>query len=186
MFLLVSRGQDSLTMWPSGGTHFCLIAFAANASLWTHLLILTRGQHLLWLWCSAFLSNLRIFFALKPFGVKQTLSISKKYSFFFGSQIMCFRKVSRQLKKNKKSETHTRAHTGRTSHRNSGSLHTGKNCHKDGLDDHMAGSCTPDWMSYLYQEKRVLRRTQKVLHVLCFCAVEAIFRSIFLWWTYLF
>lgn len=35
-------------------------------------------------WCSAFLSNLRIFFALKPFGVKQTLSISKKYSFFFG------------------------------------------------------------------------------------------------------
>lgn len=118
------------------------------------------------------------FSALKPFGVKHTLSIRKKYSFFItvketvvfeasSAEIMCFRKVSRQVKKKrkKKGETHTRAHTGRTSHRNSGSSHTGKNCHKDGLDDHMAGSCTPDWMNYLDQEKRVLRRTQKVLYV---------------------
>lgn len=94
---------------------------------------------------------------------------------------MCFRKVSRQQQQQrqqkKKGETHTRAHTGRTSHRNSGSLHTGKNCRKDGLDGHMVGSCTPDWTSYLDQEQRILR------HKRCFtfgCS-KAIFRTMFLW-----
>lgn len=78
------------------------------------------------------------------------------------------------LQVTKKCETHTHAHTGRTSHRNSGSSHTGTSCRKDGLGDHMAGSCTPDWRSYLEQEKRVLRLTQKVLS-----AVEVIFRTAF-------
>lgn len=90
---------------------------------------------------------------------------------------MRFRKVSSQLKNKKKGETHTRAHTGRTSRRNSGSLHMGRSCHKDGLDDHMVGSCTPDWMSYLDQEKKVLRLTQK--SALCFTVVGAILRTHF-------
>lgn len=45
--------------------------------------------------------------------------------------------------------TYTRARTGRTSHRNSGSSHKDRSCHMDGQGGHMAGSCTPDWMNYL-------------------------------------
>lgn len=55
----------------------------------------------------------------------------------------------------------------------------GKNCRKDGLGDHMAGSCTPDWMSYLDQEKRVLRLTQKVLYAVeepFFCGEHTFFK----------
>lgn len=57
---------------------------------------------------------------------------------------------------NKKSDTHTRAGTGRTSHKNSGSSHTGRSCRMDGRGDHMAGSCTPDWTSYLEQQRTKL------------------------------
>ena len=54
---------------------------------------------------------------------------------------------------NKKSDTHTRSRTGRTSHRNSGLSHTGRSCRMGGQGGHMAGSCTPDWMSYLEQQR---------------------------------
>lgn len=54
---------------------------------------------------------------------------------------------------NKKDDTHTHARTDRTSRRNSGSSHMGRSCRMDGQDGHMVGSCTPDWMSYLEQQR---------------------------------
>lgn len=60
----------------------------------------------------------------------------------------------------KEGDTHIHARTGRTSHRNSGSSHTGRSCRRDGQGDHMAGSCTPDWTSYLEQQKTGLRLAQ--------------------------
>lgn len=54
---------------------------------------------------------------------------------------------------NKKVNTYTRARTGRTSHKNSGSLHTGRSCHTGGQGGHTADSCTPDWTSYLEQQR---------------------------------
>lgn len=54
---------------------------------------------------------------------------------------------------NKKVNTYTHAHIGRTSHKNFGSLHTGRSCHMGGRGGHMADSCTLDWMSYLEQQR---------------------------------
>lgn len=59
----------------------------------------------------------------------------------------------RQKQKERVWDTHTPAHTGRTSRRNSGSSRRGTSCRRDGLGGHMAGSCTPDWTSYLGQQR---------------------------------
>lgn len=59
----------------------------------------------------------------------------------------------RQKKKERVWDTHTPARTGRTSRRNSGSSRRGTSCRRDGLGGHMAGSCTPDWTSYLEQQR---------------------------------
>lgn len=59
----------------------------------------------------------------------------------------------RQKKRKRVWDTHTPARTGRTSRRNSGSSRTGTSCRRDGPGGHMAGSCTPDWTSYLEQQR---------------------------------
>lgn len=60
----------------------------------------------------------------------------------------------RQKKKERARDTYTPARTGRTSRRNSGSSRRGTSCRRDGPGGHMAGSCTPDWTSYLKQQKK--------------------------------
>lgn len=50
----------------------------SSASLWTHLQLLARRQRLLRLLCSASLSNVTVFFALKPLGDPRTPRVSEK------------------------------------------------------------------------------------------------------------
>lgn len=45
--------------------------------------------------------------------------------------------------------THTLDHTGRISRRSFGSSRMDTSCRTDARGGHMAGSCTPDWISYL-------------------------------------
>lgn len=66
-------------MWPPCTAHFSFIAFAAW--LWTNLQISARRQRLLRLLSSAFLSNLTVFFALKPFAYQRTLRASERHPF---------------------------------------------------------------------------------------------------------
>lgn len=170
-------------MWPFWKTQFWVIAVAANASLWIQLCIeqtptylrqrtvspLTAArilQNRFTFCCPALLwPGKRPLKLLRAFSGK--CGCDKQFSFSItrhSKLLMCFCLRKKERRKhtvhkimvsqvNKKGDTHTRARTGRTSHRNSGSSHTGRSCRMDGRGDHMAGSCTPDWTSYLEQQR---------------------------------
>lgn len=163
-FLLYSWGQASFPMWHPGVHSFasCFCSKCLNLFLW-----------------SAFLSNLRILFAFKPLAVKRSLSMSEKW---LGDKSCVLERSPGNNNNNKKVRltlvlTQAELLTEILGHYTRARTVT-----------RMVWMVT--WLVVVHLIGRVIwiksRESSDIKGALRLGAVESIFRTMFLWWTYLF